>query len=92
MPALPPKENDMAQRKLVLALSVIAAATPVWAAREDRPTVAPMGTSETRYCMRIAVSTGTLIEQTKCWTREQWANRGVDVDKDWPKEGVRIKG
>ena len=84
----------MAHGKLVLALSVIAAATPVLAAKEDgpRPATAPAGTPETRYCMRIAASTGTLIEQVKCWTREQWARQGVDVDKDWPKEGVRIKG
>lgn len=82
----------MAHMKLVLAFSVIAAATPAWAAREDRPATAPAGTPETRYCMRIYAGTGSLIEQTRCWTREQWANRGVDVDKDWPKEGVRVKG
>ena len=82
----------MAHTKLVLALSLIAAATPAWAASEDRPATAPPGTADTRYCMRIVATTGTLIEQTKCWTRDQWANRGVDVDKDWPKEGVRILG
>jgi len=84
----------MAHGKLVLALSVIAAATPVWAAPEDRPrpATAPPGTAETRYCMRIEAITGTLTEQVKCWTREQWAKQGVDVDKDWPKEGVRIEG
>ena len=81
----------MAHGKLVLALSVIAFAAPAFAA-SDRPTTAPPGTSDTRYCMRIVASTGTLIEQTKCWTREQWANRGVDVDKDWPKEGIRVLG
>lgn len=63
----------MAHRKLVLALSVIAAATPAWAAGDDqpRPITAPAGTADTRYCMRIVATTGTLIEQTKCWTREQ---------------------
>jgi hypothetical protein len=82
----------MAHGKLVLALSMIAAATPVWAARGDRPMTAPAGTPDTRYCMRIYAVTGTLIEQTKCWTREEWTKRGVDVDKDWPKEGVRVVG
>ena len=82
----------MAHGKLVLALSVIAATTPAWAAREGRPATAPAGTPETKYCMRIVASTGTLVEQTKCWTREQWAKRGVDVDKDWPKEGIRVLG
>lgn len=84
----------MAHRKLVLALSLIAAATPVWAAAEDRPqpATAPPGTAETRYCMWMAATTGTLIEHVQCWTREQWARQGVDVDKDWPKEGVRVEG
>jgi hypothetical protein len=40
--------------------------------------------------MWMAATTGTLIDQVKCWTREQWARQGVDVDKDWAKEGVRI--
>lgn len=81
----------MAHRKLALALSLIAAATPVWAAREDgpRPATAPAGT---RYCMWMAATTGTLIEHVQCWTRDQWARQGVDVDKDWPKEGVRVEG
>ncbi|MBA2918807.1 hypothetical protein GON01_12960 [Sphingomonas sp. MAH-20] len=84
----------MAHRKLVWALSLLAAAAPAWAAPEDRPrpATAPPGTAETRYCMWIAPFTGTLIEQVKCWTREQWARQGVDVDKDWPREGVRVEG
>ena len=84
----------MAHRNLLLSLALIAAATPAWAAREPepRPEIAPPGTPDTRYCMRIYAITGTLIEQTKCWTREEWAKRGVDVDKDWPKEGVRVQG
>jgi hypothetical protein len=84
----------MAHSKLLLALSLIAAATPAWAAREaePRPATAPPGTAETRYCMWMGAFTGTLIEQVKCWTRDQWARQGVDVDKDWPKEGVRVEG
>jgi hypothetical protein len=82
----------MAHRTLVLALSVIAAATPALAAREDRPTTAPPGTPDTRYCMWIAASTGTLVEQVRCLTRDQWTRQGVDLDKDWPKEGVRVVG
>ncbi|MBS0505511.1 MAG: hypothetical protein JSS55_17280 [Proteobacteria bacterium] len=81
----------MAQGKLVLLLSVLAAATPAWASAE-RPMTAPPGTADTRYCMRVVATTGTLIEQTKCWTRDQWTKRGVDVDKDWPKEGIRTIG
>ena len=55
-------------------------------------TPAPAGTAETRYCMRIEALTGTLIELVKCWTREQWAEQGVDVDREWPKEGIRTIG
>ncbi|NNM78654.1 hypothetical protein HJG53_17340 [Sphingomonas sp. ID1715] len=82
----------MAPAKLILALSLIAAAAPLRAASEERPLTAPPGTPDTRYCMRIYAGTGSLIEQVRCWTRDQWAQRGVDVDKDWPKEGVRVKG
>jgi hypothetical protein len=82
----------MAHMKLVLALSMIAAAAPAWAGSEERPMTAPAGTPDTRYCMRIYAGTGSLVEPTRCWTREQWANRGVDVDKDWRKEGVRVIG
>ena len=84
----------MAPTKLLLALSVIAAAAPVSAATEagTRTTTAPAGTPETRYCMRIEAMTGTLIELVKCWTREQWAEQGVDVDREWAREGVRTIG
>lgn len=82
----------MTHRNLVLALTLISSATPALAMNEERPAMAPAGGPDTRYCMRIYAGTGTLIEQVKCWTREQWAQRGVDVDKDWPKEGVRVKG
>jgi hypothetical protein len=80
----------MAIRKLVLALGLIAVAASAAAVAQDR--TAPPGTADTRYCMRIAALTGSHIERVKCWTREQWAEQGVDVDKDWPREGVRVLG
>ena len=82
----------MRPAKLLLTVSLIAAAMPALAARDERPAMAPPGGPDTRYCMRIYAGTGSLVEQVRCWTREQWAQRGVDVDKDWPKEGVRVKG
>ena len=42
--------------------------------------------------MRIEAITGSRIEELKCWTREEWAEQGVDVDEDWAKEGVRTIG
>ena len=84
----------MAYRKLAIALGMIAAASPVSATSQhpDAATGAPAGTPETRYCMRIEAITGSRIEEVKCWTREEWAENGVDVDQDWAKEGVRTIG
>lgn len=82
----------MRQAKLLITLSLIAAATPAAASNGERPATAPAGTPDTRYCMWIAPSTGTLVETVRCLTREQWTRQGVDVDKDWPKEGVRVIG
>lgn len=84
----------MAHRKLALALGLLAAAAPISAASQDEATMtaAPAGTSDTRYCMRIEAITGTRLEQVQCWTRDEWADQGVDVDQDWPEEGVRAIG
>lgn len=75
----------MALSKTLLALVAIAAAAPAVAQ-------APAGTAGTRYCMKLEAFTGSHIERVKCWTREQWAEQGVDVDRDWPREGVRTIG
>jgi hypothetical protein len=83
----------MADKKWLIALGMIVAASPVSAAKPPPGmTVAPPGTPQTRYCMRIEASTDTRIEIVECWTREEWADQGVDVDKDWPKEGVAVEG
>jgi hypothetical protein len=84
----------MAKKEWLLALSMIAVASPLSASQPDlqRPTMAPAGTPLTKYCMRIEAVTGTRLETVKCWTREEWAEQGVDVDKDWPKEGVAVLG
>jgi hypothetical protein len=84
----------MAPKALLIALCAIAAAAPASAARQDpTPTgAAPDGTPETRYCMRIEAITGSRLEELKCWTREEWAEQGVDVDRDWAREGVRTIG
>ena len=80
----------MAYKHLALALTALLAAPA--AATDNPPATAPEGTPETRYCMRIEAILGSRLEELKCWTRAEWAERGVDVDKDWPKEGVRIQG
>jgi hypothetical protein len=84
----------MAHKEWLLALTLIA--SPVSAAGQDAvqtvPAVAPAGTPQTKYCMYIEAITGSRLEELKCWTRDEWAERGVDVDQDWPKEGVRTIG
>jgi hypothetical protein len=79
----------MAFKALIVALSAIVAASAAASTQPSEPT-APAGTPETRYCMRVEPQTGSRIESIECWTREEWAAGGVDVDKDWPKEGVRV--
>jgi hypothetical protein len=80
--------------KLIIVLGLIAVASPVSATSQNpTPTTdVPAGTAETRYCMHIEAITGSRIEKLKCWTREEWAEQGVDLDQDWPKEGVRTIG
>ncbi len=85
----------MAPKEWLLALTLIVP-TSVSAAgqysAQTVPAVAPAGTAQTRYCMHIEAITGSRLEEVKCWTREEWADRGVDVDQDWPREGVRTIG
>lgn len=84
----------MAHKGLIIALSMIAAASPVVAA-DPEPTpdqMAPAAGPDAKYCLKVDPFTGSNIERVKCWTREQWAEQGVDVDKEWPKEGVRVIG
>ncbi len=78
----------MALKELAFAISVVVA-TPSFA-HEPTSVIAPAGTAETKYCMWVEPMTGSRLETVQCYTREQWAEADVDVDKDWPKEGVRI--
>lgn len=80
--------------RFMVALSLIVAASPV-AASSVVPapaTPAPAGTPDTKYCMRVEPVTGSRLETIQCWTREEWAEQGVDVDEDWATEGVAVVG
>lgn len=79
----------MAYRGLAVAVGAIIA-TSAAANAQPSDSGAPSGTPDTRYCMRVEPQTGSRIESIECWTREQWAEGGVDVDKDWAREGVRV--
>lgn len=80
----------MAFKALIVALSAIVATSAAAGTQSAEPTAAPAGTAETRYCLHVAPITGSRIEAVQCWTREQWADWDVDVDKEWANEGVRV--
>ena len=83
----------MSHRKLAVAFSlIVVAASPVLAQSAGRDSMdgAPAAGPEARYCLRVAPLTGTLVERVRCWTREQWVEQGVDVDKEWAREGVTV--
>ena len=80
----------MALRALILAFGMIAAAAPVSAAQDEPASpVAPAAGPDAKYCLRLEL-TGNIVEPVRCWTREKWADEGVDVDKEWASNGVRV--
>ena len=83
----------MAYEQWIVALSVIAGAPPLSAAQpEPAPAAAPAASPDARYCLRVEAITGTRLEEVKCWTRQQWAEQEVDVDREWAREGVGVIG
>ena len=82
----------MALRHFIVALSLIGAPAMATNPVGEEALAPPAGTAETRYCMRVEPVTGSRIETIECWTRAQWAEQGVDVDAEWAKEGVAVKG
>jgi len=87
----------MAYKAALVALSMIAVASPVTASQPE-PAVpgadegAPPGPADARYCLRVDPVIGSRIANVLCETREQWAMLEVDLDKEWAKEGVRVIG
>ncbi len=83
----------MAHKKLVAAFGMIVAATAVSATNPEPTTMtaAPMASADAKYCLRVEPATGSRLEFVLCLTRQEWAEQGVDLDKEWAKEGVAIK-
>jgi hypothetical protein len=77
---------------LALTFGLIVAASPALAQPSGRNDMsgAPAAGPDARYCLRVEPLTGTLVERVRCWTREQWVEQGVDVDKEWAREGVSV--
>lgn len=82
----------MAHSATLAASALIIAATPVSASIDPPPSTAPPGNPGTLYCMHVDPITGSNVQTTQCWTRDEWADQGVDVDKEWGKNGVRTIG
>lgn len=82
----------MAHKEMLIAFSMIAAASPLAATQPEVSLQAPAAAAGARYCLRVESVTGSRIETIQCWTREKWVEQGVDVDKEWAKEGVRVIG
>ena len=83
----------MSHRKWTAAFSlIVVAVSPVLAqpAARNEMAGAPAAGPDARYCLRVEPVTGSRVERIRCWTREQWAGLGVDVDREWAKEGVRV--
>lgn len=74
-----------------LAMVLMAASSLVFA-NNSVPSVAPAGGPQTLYCMHVDPVTGSLVQTVQCWTREEWAQQGVNVDKEWAKNGVKVIG
>lgn len=77
---------------LIAALSLIVgiATGPATNPGSAPVTAAPSAPPDAKYCMRVAPATGSLVEQVRCWTRREWTEQGVDIDKEWAKEGVTV--
>lgn len=83
----------MSHGKWAASFSLIAiAVSPALAqpAERDPMAGAPSAGPDARYCLRVEPVTGSRVERIRCWTRERWAGLGVDVDREWAREGVRV--
>ena len=80
----------MKLQALLAALGLLGALPAATHARPAPEPINPAESADARFCMRVGPWTGINIERTRCWTRQQWADQGVDLEKEWLKEGVRI--
>ena len=75
----------------ILAAALTIAASPVMASQSTEMTEgAPQASPGALYCLKVEANTGTRLETVQCYTRDEWAQMEVDVDKEWAKEGVKV--
>jgi hypothetical protein len=72
---------------MIIALTLIASSL-----QADMPpaAVAPAGTPDTRYCLRVDPVIGSRIGTIECLTRNEWALLEIDVDQEWAENGVKV--
>ena len=76
---------------ILVALSTMATSLALQPANtEPVATIAPAGTPDTRYCLRVDPITGSRMETIQCRTRDDWASLEVSVDQEWAENGVRV--
>ena len=81
----------MSKKSLTVGLFLAASPLLAQAPAADALKGAPQAGPSAKYCMRVSAVEGSLVEVVRCWTREQWSQQGVDVDKEWAKEGVSVR-
>jgi hypothetical protein len=77
---------------LVVAFSLVAAASQPLPPSQVPMMPAPAGTPTTRYCLRVDPLPGSRIETVQCNTRDRWAQLEIDVDQEWARNGVAVIG
>ena len=81
----------MTPQGLAVTLGIgMAALTLTPATAQPTSAGAPAGNPGTRYCLRVDPIIGSRLETIQCRTREDWASLEVDVDQEWPENGVRV--
>jgi hypothetical protein len=87
------RRNGMAHKHLIAALGLLVAASPLSASVRDNPAGdTPVESANGKFCLKVEPNTGSKVENIVCMTREEWDAQGVDLDREWAKEGVVLTG
>ena len=81
----------MAWKTIAMALFV-GASMPAMASQTPAVAGAPPAPENALYCLKMEPITGTRIGSVLCWTRQEWADNDVDLDKAWAEDGVEVIG
>ena len=87
----------MAWKRILLVSILVAGAVPLAASQsahsDDVPMArAPDAPEGALYCLKMEPITGTRIGSVLCWTRQEWAENDIDLDKAWAEDGVEVIG